>query len=91
MSLGTAPNNLPIQLTSFIGRSTEIGEVKQLLSKGRLLTLTGPGGSGKTRLALQIANEMIGHFNHGVFFVALAPIIELGSRRFDDRSSVRHP
>jgi len=78
MSLGTASNNLPIQLTSFIGRSTELGEVKQLLTKERLLTLTGPGGSGKTRLALQVASEMIGHFNHGVFFVALAPIIDSG-------------
>ena len=45
-SLEVAPNNLPLQLTSFIGRSREIAEVKQLLSEGRLLTLTGPGGTG---------------------------------------------
>ncbi len=77
-SLDVSPNNLPIQLTSFIGRSREIGEVKQLLSKGRLLTLTGPGGSGKTRLALQAAVEIIKHFHDGVFFVTMAPITDPG-------------
>jgi predicted ATPase/class 3 adenylate cyclase len=71
-SLEVFPNNLPIQLTSFIGRSQEIGEVKQLLAEWRLLTLTGPGGSGKTRLGLQVAGEMIEDFRAGVFFVALA-------------------
>jgi predicted ATPase/class 3 adenylate cyclase len=75
-SLDVSPNNLPIQLTSFIGRSGEIGEVKQLLSEGRLLTLTGPGGSGKTRLALQVAAETIGNYRAGVFFVDLAPITD---------------
>ncbi|HLO27767.1 MAG TPA: tetratricopeptide repeat protein [Anaerolineales bacterium] len=75
-SLDVSPSNLPIQLTSFIGRSKEITEVKQLLSEGHLLTLTGPGGSGKTRLALQVASEMIEHFHDGVFFVALAPITD---------------
>jgi len=73
-----SPNNLPVQLTSFIGRSREIGEVRQLLSRERLLTLVGPGGSGKTRLALQVAFEMIEHFPDGVFFVALAPITDPG-------------
>ncbi|HEX7976441.1 MAG TPA: tetratricopeptide repeat protein [Anaerolineales bacterium] len=77
-SLEISPNNLPVQLTSFIGRSREIAEAKQLLSKERLLTLTGPGGSGKTRLALQVAVEMIEHFQDGVFFVALAPITDPG-------------
>jgi predicted ATPase/class 3 adenylate cyclase len=72
------PNNLPIQLTSFIGRSQEIGQVKELLSKERLLTLTGPGGSGKTRLALRVASEMIEHFHDGVFFIALAPVTDPG-------------
>jgi hypothetical protein len=75
-SLDVTPNNLPVQLTSFIGRSKEKDEVKQMFSKERLLTLTGPGGSGKTRLALQVAAEMIEHFKDGVFFVALAPITE---------------
>jgi predicted ATPase/class 3 adenylate cyclase len=77
-SLDVTPNNLPVQLTSFIGRSKEKDEAEQMLSKGRLLTLTGPSGSGKTRLALQVAAEMIDHFRDGVFFVALAPIIEPG-------------
>jgi predicted ATPase/class 3 adenylate cyclase len=77
-SLDGSPNNLPVQLTSFIGRSKEKDEIKLLLSKERLLTLTGPSGSGKTRLALQVASEMIEHFKDGVFFVALAPITEPG-------------
>ena len=77
-SLDSSPNNLPVQLTSFIGRSKEMGEVKQLLSAERLLTLTGPGGSGKTRLALQVAAEMLEQFQDGVFFVALAPITDPG-------------
>src|SRR5688572_18392121 len=77
MSLDAFPNNLPIQPTSFIGRSKEIADVKQLLSEGRLVTLTGPGGSGKTRLALQVASEILKHF-HGVFFVALGPITDPG-------------
>ena len=72
------PNNLPIQLTSFIGRSSEIEEIEQLLSSGRLLTLTGPGGSGKTRLAIKVAAEMLEDFPDGVFFVALAPITDPG-------------
>ncbi len=75
-SLASSPNNLPIQLTSFIGRSTEIGELKQLLSEWRLITLTGPGGSGKTRVALQVAAEMSESFRAGVFFVALATITD---------------
>jgi predicted ATPase len=77
-TLDTLPNNLPLQLTSFIGRERELREVKQLLSTTRLLTLTGPGGSGKTRLALQVAAEAIEQFPDGVFFVALAPITEPG-------------
>ncbi len=77
-SPGSTPNNLPAQLTSFIGRSREIGEVKQMLSKERLLTLTGPGGSGKTRLAVQVAAEMIEQFQDGVFLVALAPVTNPG-------------
>ncbi|HZD55651.1 MAG TPA: tetratricopeptide repeat protein, partial [Anaerolineales bacterium] len=76
--LNRPPNNLPVQLTSFIGRSKERDDVKQMLSKQRLLTLTGPSGSGKTRLALQVAADLTGQFEHGVFFVALAPITEPG-------------
>ena len=77
-ALDTLPNNLPLQLTSFIGREREMREVTQLLSQTRLLTLTGPGGSGKTRLALQVIAQSIEQFRDGVFFVPLAPITELG-------------
>jgi predicted ATPase len=77
-SLDSSPNNLPVQLTSFIGRSSEIDDVKGLLAKERLVTLTGPSGSGKTRLALQVAAEMIEQFPDGVFFVGLATITDPG-------------
>jgi class 3 adenylate cyclase len=58
-SLDAIPNNLPIQITSFIGREREIDEAKRLLSAARLVTLTGSGGTGKTRLALQVAAEAL--------------------------------
>jgi non-specific serine/threonine protein kinase len=70
----TPSHNLPAQLTSFIGRQREIAEIKQLLSGSRLLTLSGPPGTGKTRLALQVASQVVNQFQNGVFFVELAPI-----------------
>src|SRR3712207_5351561 len=70
------PHNLPAQLTNFIGRARELTEIKRLLSGSRLLTLTGPGGSGKTRLALQAAADVRDRFEDGVFLVELAPIFE---------------
>jgi MoxR-like ATPase len=60
------PHNLPLELSSFVGREKEIAEVKQLLADHRLLTLTGPGGCGKTRLALGVAREAVGRFEDGV-------------------------
>src|SRR3954463_10567714 len=66
--------SLPVQLTSFVGRDREIGAVKDLLTRTRLVTLTGPGGSGKTRLALRAARDLTAEFANGVHFVALAPI-----------------
>ena len=57
-SLNAVPNNLPIQVTSFIGREGDLDELRRLLPTTRLLTLTGPGGIGKTRLALQIAARL---------------------------------
>lgn len=73
-SLDALPNNLPVQLTSFIGREREIGRIKDMLNSRRLVTLTGPGGAGKTRLSLQIAGELVEEFPHGVWFVELAPV-----------------
>jgi non-specific serine/threonine protein kinase len=67
-------HNLPAQVTSFVGREREIAQVKQLLGTARLLTLTGPPGTGKTRLALQIAADLLHEFDGGVFFVELAPL-----------------
>ncbi len=73
-SLNAIPNNLPIQLTSFVGRDREVSEAVRLLSENRLLTLTGPGGTGKTRLSLQAAAEVAENYQDGVFFVPLASI-----------------
>ncbi|HXV42097.1 MAG TPA: tetratricopeptide repeat protein [Anaerolineae bacterium] len=67
-------HNLPIQLASFIGRERELAEVKQLLQQIRLLTLTGPGGCGKTRLALQVATEVVVEVKDGAWFVELASL-----------------
>jgi predicted ATPase len=66
--------NLPAQLTSFVGREREIADVKRLLATTRLLTLTGPPGTGKTRLAVQVASQVFHQFEDGVYFVELAPI-----------------
>ncbi len=67
--------NLPLELTSFVGRRNEIAEGKRLLTAGRLLTLTGVGGVGKTRLARRIAAEMSREFGDGVWLVDLAPLV----------------
>jgi predicted ATPase/class 3 adenylate cyclase len=70
------PSNLPPELTSFVGRRHEIEEISDLLASARLVTLTGPGGSGKTRLAVRVARNLADRFIHGVFFVDLSPISE---------------
>ena len=74
LTLDARPNNLPTQLTTFIGRDAELDEVAGLLATTRLLTLTGPGGTGKTRLSLQLAARASDDFPEGVFFVPLEPI-----------------
>ncbi|HTQ01300.1 MAG TPA: adenylate/guanylate cyclase domain-containing protein [Casimicrobiaceae bacterium] len=73
-SLEATPNNLPQQVTSFIGRERELDEAKKLLGGARLLTLLGMGGHGKTRLSLQIAADSLDRFPDGVWFLDLAPI-----------------
>ena len=75
-SLDARPNNLPNQLTSFVGRERELAEAGSLLESARLLTLTGPGGTGKTRLSLELAARAADRFPDGVFFVPLEPISE---------------
>jgi predicted ATPase/class 3 adenylate cyclase/DNA-binding CsgD family transcriptional regulator len=67
-------NNLPAQLTSFVGRQAEIGSIRDALAANRLVTLTGAGGVGKTRLAVQVAAAMADEFSDGVWYVDLAPI-----------------
>src|SRR5829696_434443 len=67
-------NNLPLQLTGLVGREREISEVGRLLAEARLLTLTGPGGSGKTRLALAVASEVVEGYEDGAWLVELAPL-----------------
>jgi predicted ATPase len=78
-TLENRPTNLPVQPTPLIGREGELAAVAELVSRAdvRLVTLTGPGGSGKTRLALQAAAELVEDFPHGVYFVALEPIADL--------------
>jgi predicted ATPase/class 3 adenylate cyclase len=73
-ALDAATTHLPIQVTSFVGRAREVAEGARLLASTRVLTLTGPGGTGKTRLSLQIASQTAPLFPGGTTFVALAPI-----------------
>lgn len=72
----TAPHNLPAELTSFIGREREIAQVKAFVSRTRLLTLTGAGGAGKSRLALRVAHESLRSFAGGVWIVELAALAD---------------
>ena len=77
-SLDARPNNLPTQLTSFVGRDRELAEAGRLLEANRLVTLTGPGGTGKTRLSLQVAADAADRYPDGVFFVPLETVREPG-------------
>ena len=75
-TLDAIPNNLPKLLTSFVGRDRELAEAVRLLGLTRILTFTGPGGTGKTRLSLQVAAEVADDYPDGVFFVDLAPVVD---------------
>ncbi len=77
-SSGADGHNLPAPRTSFVGREIEMVEVKRTLAMTRLLTLTGPGGSGKTRLALEVARDLVSAYPDGVRLVKLAPLYEPG-------------
>ena len=69
-------HNLPVQLTSFVGREKEIEEIRSLLNEHRLVTITGAGGCGKTRLAIHAVTDLVSGFEDGVWFVDLAPVTE---------------
>jgi predicted ATPase len=75
-ALGARRHNLPSQLTSFIGREQEIAEVRKCLAAHRLVTLTSVGGTGKSRLSLQVAAQVVDEFADGVWFVELAPVAD---------------
>ena len=68
--------HLPMQLTSFVGRDDQLTQVRELLNQNRLVTLTGAGGAGKTRLAIQIAGQLSDEFGDGIWYVDLAPITD---------------
>ncbi len=76
---GIVRHNLPLQLTSFVGRERELAEVIRLLGTTRLLTLTGTGGTGKTRLALQVASNLLDHYPRGVWLADLASLTDPAS------------
>ena len=95
------PNNLPSDLSSFVGRKAELEEVRALVESNRLVTLAGAGGSGKTRLALQVAAELLDGSGEGAWFVDLSLVTDpeavagsvlsaLGARRTVDRPPLEH-
>jgi predicted ATPase/class 3 adenylate cyclase len=75
-SLDASPNNLPVQLTSFVERDRDIAEITELLEEHRVVTLVGSGGVGKTRISLQVGANLIDHNDDGVWFVELAPLTD---------------
>ncbi|MDE3091661.1 MAG: LuxR family transcriptional regulator, partial [Chloroflexota bacterium] len=76
MDKQTSAFSLPLELTSFVGRERERVETKQLVANNHLLTLTGAGGCGKTRLALRVATDLANDFADGVCWVDLAPLTD---------------
>ena len=86
-TLSALPNNLPAPVDSFVGREMELAEIASALCDSRLVTLTGPGGAGKTRLALEVAASLVPDFTDGVWFVPLATVDD-GSRVFEAVAAV---
>lgn len=78
LTLASVPNNLPQQLTSFVGRVEEMEQLRNLLTGTRLLSIVGGAGCGKTRLALQLAAEVLDEYPEGVWFADLSPVVEEG-------------
>ncbi|MFZ0906328.1 MAG: adenylate/guanylate cyclase domain-containing protein, partial [Mycobacterium sp.] len=76
VSKAVVSHHLPVQLTSFVGRDTELTQLRELLAHNRLVTVSGAGGAGKTRLAIQLAAQLTGEFGDGVWYVDLAPITD---------------
>jgi len=75
----SAKGNLPRPLSAFIGRQREVDELARLLSESHLVTLTGAGGSGKTRMSIRLAHEMVEEFSHGIWFIEFAPLVDASS------------
>lgn len=75
---GDSRRSLPVGLTSFVGRIDELAKLESLLARHRMVTVIGPGGSGKTRLALEVARRLVGRFDAGAASVELAPLEEPG-------------
>lgn len=75
-TLEAVPNNLPVQSTTLVGRRSDIAAVSDMLRRAHLVTIAGPGGAGKTRVALQCAADAIDRVEHGAWFVDLAPIVD---------------
>ena len=77
-SLDAFPTNLPLQMTSFVGRGRELVEITEAFDDARVVTLTGVGGVGKTRLAVQVGAELLPRFGDGVWLCELGPIADPG-------------
>ena len=75
-TLDARPTNLPTDRTSFVGRAEEVARLEEMLGEGRMVTLVGPGGAGKTRLAIHVASKMLDRFPEGAFLVDLSAVTD---------------
>ena len=90
-SLDAYPGNLPVQRTAFVGRAEDLAGVRAALAGSPVITLTGVGGVGKTRLALQVAADVVARFPDGAWFVDLSPVIDAGYVAVALSASLRLP